>query len=1061
MAINFIPNEAQRRVVEFPVDRPLKVIAGAGTGKTAVLTNRFVHIVNNHAIPAPRILALTFTRKAAAEMRSRIVGQLLDEGLMGGSEAPLMLWIGNFHSICLRLLRQHALSAGLDPSFDVIDETERNLLMGDVVSDFLDNRLPQSSGAGQAGRFKPLMVDRAGDFEENAIRLIGRLRGVFADSGEFTTSASDALDKQYRHIETILNATICNESLRKNARSRAEKEMKLLPAARAHEQLLLQGASAIFDAYEKRIAVLGNLDFNELVSRACRLAESDRSIRKRFDYILVDEFQDTDGMQFRLLEALSDNLKNVTVVCDRKQSIYEWREARIENIDEFPGETIHLSENYRSCGEILDAANYFIAQTMPEEEPLQPATDGGRGRAGSAVVTLHRAQDADAEAAFVAGEIAALIDSGECTPSDVAILMRSVRASGRIEDTLRSLDIPVSVVGGRGFFDLSETRDLLALLTLIENPFDDLSMARILASPAIGLSDFALSSLRRDAEGHTRCFFDAIQDSLKGEGGVAANLRPTVRRRLEALMATIATLANRKWEMTAGEVISGALAGVGYLKYLASIEGVRGERFPNVSLFYKQAAQFEERHPGAALREFLEYFERSLLAGTGPSATLSACDAVQIMSVHQAKGLEFPVVFVMNLKSKAFPLAFRTDRFGYDEKVGLYARKLPGGDDNVRYKGGYGGNIQESLKHRQLLEENRIMYVAVTRAERLLYLTAPTAKADKPAIDFLARMELFAASDGIGTRIVEAREHPAARVGTEGSSVLPMASNDILDTAADAVERIERGAGTVPDAGAGVLRLSYSRLALMRFCPMKYAMRYVYNLPLAPHEDSFDEVHGGTHGQVDAFTLGTLLHSTLMRFHRARKDDAENADASDIFRKLSGALPRGMVEAGVGMLERYIEHPLSRNETLYEETDFHWKIVADSIEIMFEGKVDRIHREGERLKIVDYKTGMPNAEAHEIQLAIYKMAMEETLGEEGMLTSNYYLSAGEEASCEFSAERLSEIRAGIIEDARKIAAGDFSMPGDGKKDTSPSSRPDAEAGRCRACGYKSFCEHRE
>ncbi len=1033
MKPEFSPNDAQRRAIEYPIDIALKVVAGAGTGKTAVLTQRFIHIVEKHQIPPQRILALTFTKKAAAEMRKRISDELLNRNLIERSQAPMLLWVGNYHSICLRLLRQYALAAGLDPSFDTLDETEQPLALEEVVKDFLDKK---DAGA-DPDRFEALMIERIDGFVRNISTVVSRLKAHFIETGGMERKVAATIGEHYRIIESSLRETVANESIHGNTRKKAERRLETLADEKAHELLLLDAVARTFDGYRKRLQRLGALDFGDLVSYTCRLADSDPYVRRRFDYVLVDEFQDTDSAQYRLLERMSDGLRNVTVVCDKKQSIYEWREARLENIEDFPGETIVLEENYRSVGEILDSANHFIGRTMPLEKPLRPAIRGGRGRAGDPRVMLFRADGPEQEAEHVACGIAHLLESGECKPRDVAVLMRSVRASRPFEDALSARDIPFTTVGGAGFYDLCETKDLLALLRLIADPFDDLSMARILQSAVVGLSDATLRDLCRTTDGKR----SSIYETLLASSEFFERLEPRIRHRLRSLLEAIDEFSGRRWSLTTGELVSGLLWRVDYLKYLVSLEGPRGARFSNVSLFYKTAARFEERNPGSGLEEFLSYMETAVAGGTADAVGEVSSDAVQIMTVHQAKGLEFPVVFVVNLKEGAFPLKFRGDDFGYDERLGLYARKLPEGGRLIRYEGGYGVGIEEMLRERRYLEENRILYVAMTRAKRLLYLTSTSAP---DADDFFCSIEKFAAGAGsdsaeMAPSMPETKPSHVSAVGTRDI----MGVEEIKSAAAAAVERVRRP--TTPPVGtAEAVTLSYSRLALFRQCPMKYALRYVYNLPLAAHEDSLEE----RHSHSEALALGNLLHMALSEFHRREREGAR-ADLLEIFERLAAGGSPNMVAGGKRMLDDYLAGTLSRMTTLYEEMEFHWKIGSGALRIMIEGKIDRIHADRGSLKIVDYKTGTHREEDHKLQLGIYRLAAEAALGEQNILTSNYYLSTGEEVEQEFSADELREIRGAIIEDARKIASADFGGRDGGR----------GEACGGGECGYAAFCRY--
>lgn len=1039
---DFKPNEAQTEAVCFGIEKPLKVVAGAGTGKTAVLTHRFIHLVERYRIPPHRILALTFTKKAAAEMQSRIARELVSEKLIRRAEIPLVLWIGNFHSICMRLLRQNALAIGLDPSFELVDETEQRLILAEVVNDFLNHRLNTNI---DPAMFDDLMIHHAGKFTDNMLIVMNRLKDHFIEGGDFTSLLHDIVSRQYRTIEHVLTKTIENDELPAGARKKARSRLQVLKDSETFECLTVDAVCAILRAYQERLESKNLLDFSDLIGFTYRLARNEPSLKERFEYVLVDEFQDTDHGQFQLLRELSDDFRNVTVVCDKKQSIYEWREARPENIDNFPGETIHLHENYRSYGEILECANHFIRRSMPGEHPISPARNGVLGFAGSPAVKLFRADGREGEAAFVASEIARLLKAGEYRPGDIAILMRSVHASRRYEDALLAAGIDYVTVGGCGFYELSEARDVLALVRLVSNPFDDLAMVRVLQSAIVGLSDASLRDVcSRRAETRSGIF-----DVLTSEEDFP-DLPPATCERLKKLLDVITELSTTRWSHTVGEVISEALNRTEYLKYLSSLEGPRGKRFSNVARIYKAATAFEERRPGADLEDFLSYVDVEIDAGIEKGAGGSQPDTVQIMTVHQAKGLEFPVVFVVNLTVGSFPLRFRPDDYGYDETFGLFLRKIPESRPTLRYEGGYGIHIEESLKRKEYNEEERVMYVAMTRAEKLLYLTTGEQEGrTSEDADFFARIAAFASSDG--NRFAEVLcSAPSVRASPKvvEPTVTEIGLETIREMLNHAVGRIrmapppEAPPMEVPET----LSMSYSRLALFRCCPMKYALRYVYNLPLPPKEEMQDERH--PRDAPHAALLGDIVHKTLMQFHRGKKADS-SPNVFAVFEHLARALGLSakFVRTGQFMLEKYLESPLARIDTVAEEQEFHWRLEDGALRIMFTGKIDRIHREGTAFKVLDYKTGLRDDSNHRLQLAIYRLAMESILGETDIATSNYYLPTGEEVEHRFSQAELARVQSEIIEASKKVISGDFG----GR----------AGAGDCIDCSYKEFCPRAE
>ncbi|MBI4832399.1 MAG: PD-(D/E)XK nuclease family protein [Candidatus Lindowbacteria bacterium] len=552
----------------------------------------------------------------------------------------------------------------------------------------------------------------------------------------------------------------------------------------------------------------------------------------------------------------------------------------------------------------------------------------------------------------------------------------------------------------------------------------------------------------------------SIYDVMKGMPGLLDIFRPETRDRLRTLVGIIDRLANERWALTIGELISETLDCTGYLKYLSSIEGPRGPRFSNVARFYRIATSYEEAHPEAGLEKFLSYMDTAIVGDTSAVTADPTVDAVQIMTVHQAKGLEFPVVFVVNLGRDSFPLKFRANRFGYDEEFGLFARTISEDISGARYKGDNGIDIESSLKGKHYGEEKRVMYVAMTRARDYLYLTTcavikETKGKKKPAegsIDFFEHIEKFASETG--SRCAE--KAVSIPVSTGPPSPQPMTATtmdveSIKRLAAEVLARISQPPSARVASEAQVVTLSYSGLALYRQCPMKYALRYVYNLPLSPHDESprdelSDEMH--PHGGADAISLGNLLHNVLMQYHRRRKADPR-ADASVILNELARAsdCAKEVVRAAQAMMKKYMAGMLSKADTLFEEKEFHWRVSEDSLQILFVGKIDRVHREGDSLKIVDYKTGIADEGGHRLQLGIYRMAMESVFGEKDILTSDYYLSTGEEKEQRFTVEELGEIRKGFLEDARRIAAGDFSMDAGGAQ----------EKRECCNCEYETYC----
>jgi DNA helicase-2/ATP-dependent DNA helicase PcrA len=1026
----FQSNAAQKRAIEFPVDRPLKVIAGAGTGKTEVLTRRFVHLVRRYKFQPQKILALTFTKKAAAEMQHRIVQSLITESLIDKGEAALLHWIGNFHSISLKLLKQNPLSVGLDPSFEIIDEIEQRILFNAVVDDFLDKRLPESMSCS----FEELLVDDPESFADDLFAVISRIKSHFIGPEELRGRLSENLGNGYKSVSEILTETIDNEDLHKNTRRAAENRLGALEHELPVEKLLIQAVFSIYRAYQGRLSNRNLLDFNDLVFHAYKLAKADPELKNKFEYILVDEFQDTDRGQYLLLEALSHGLQNVTVVGDKKQLIYEWREAWLQNIETFPGETIPLEENYRSFGQILKASNEFIGRIMREEPALVPALMGGRGHAANPPVELIRAANREVEASFVAREIRRLIDQGH-SPGEIVILSRTVLFSRLLEDALNREGVMYSAVGGCGFYDMQETKDISALLRVVCNPFDDANMVRVLQSEVIGLNDFSLHGICASRKGEVASIYEAIR------GNGCCEIDSALAAKAKMLIQAVEELARIKWKLSLGEIFSEALKRVNYLKYLSSQEGLRGPRFSHVAFFYKMASQFEERHPRAGLEEFLEYLETSGAGALRSAPGDSASDKVQIMTIHQAKGLEFPIVFLAGVAPAVFPTYSRGGNIGYEQQFGIFAKKRSG-KPFVRYE----LQIEKYLREKHFLEENRLMYVAMTRAKNCLYVTTHASDKENEQ-DFFQALEIFSKGNfsDVVSRTVEGTEslaEPKGHATIEKRTDKGVSFSEIMDATAAAIERLNV-LDAIPKPAAASPILAYSKLALFRRCPKRFALQHLYKLSfLSEMEVEHDEVALDAGGRV----LGNLLHQTLMYYHRLQKEN-KNPDALLIFEHLARReqCSRKIIESGRDMLRKYLKTDLSRITTLYEEKVFRWNITDGDFEFRVTGIIDRVHRQGEKLKIVDYKSGSVD-DAHAFQLALYRMALENAMNERGILTSIFSLSSGKEAEYTFSDKQLEKVREEIIDCARRISRGDF-PPCDNTQSST----------ECRKCEFSGFC----
>ena len=605
-------NPAQREAVEH-VHGPMLVLAGAGSGKTRVLTARIVNLIEQHGVPVQRIFAVTFTNKAAGEMKARV-------GRMLGRD-PSGLWIGTFHSLSARLLRREAELLGFTRAFTIYDEDDREALVRRLLE--------------QKGHSPRTFTPRA--------------------------------------VASVISA----------AKNRMQSPEDL--AASSPFDRLAKVAADVYAALGPAMRDANAMDFDDLMLHPLALFREhpDRlaAWRDRFAFILVDEFQDTNRAQFEMVRALGGH-GNVMVVGDDDQSIYGWRGADVRNMrqfqEDFPGtKVVRLEENYRSSQVVLDAANAVIA----ENRGRMGKTLVTRRRGGEQVTLLTAADERD-EAEWVVRELARRRQSNEFEPRDMAVLYRTNAQSRAMEEAFRRAGMPYRLIGAISFYDRREVKDLLAYLRLIANPRDDAAFLRAVAVPRRGLGDTSLAILTEVAAAWKQPLLAVARAADR-----APELRPNVRAALQAFAGLIDSLAGQAQTLPPAEVLERLIEAIKYEQVLMA-EGPEGaDRWENVRELVASAANWSEEvggdEPSTPLEKFLT--EAALLSGN--DSIVGAEDGVTLMTLHTAKGLEWPLVVLSGLEHGLFPLA--------------RAEETPGG----------------------LEEERRLCYVGLTRARDKLYLT--------------------------------------------------------------------------------------------------------------------------------------------------------------------------------------------------------------------------------------------------------------------------------------------------------------------------------------------------
>ncbi|MGH9243193.1 MAG: DNA helicase PcrA [Acidimicrobiales bacterium] len=595
-------NPVQREAVTHH-QGPLLILAGAGSGKTRVLTHRIAHLVRDHDISPFEILAITFTNKAADEMKRRVaalVGRVAEK-----------MWVSTFHSACVRILRRDAPKLGFPSSFTIYDESDATRLAGYVIRDLgLDPK-----------KFPPRKIHAM----------------ISAAKNDFVTA------EQYQaQAETI------------------------------YERKIAQ----IYPEYQDRLARAGAMDFDDLLLHVAALfrrhPDALEHYRQRFKHVLVDEYQDTNRVQNELVLQLAAEHRNICVVGDDAQSIYRFRGADIRNIlefeDAFPDATVILLEqNYRSSQNILNAANAVIANNMAGK-PKELWTDAG---AGSLIVRYHGDDEVD-EAQWVVNEISRRHDEGDRW-GDVAVFYRTNAQSRVVEEFLMRGGIPYKVVGGTRFYDRREIKDALAYLRAVVNPIDEVSIKRVLNVPKRGVGDTTVGRLDAWARAQAMPFIDALRRA--SDAGVSGRAVGGIERFL-ALVDDLADLTSQG----PAAMLEAMLERTGYAAELRAEHTIEAEgRLENLAELVGVARDFDD------VTEFLE--QVSLVADTDDLPESDDDSSVVLMTLHAAKGLEFPSVFMIGMEDGVFP------------------------------------HIRSIGEPDELEEERRLCYVGITRAMRRVYLT--------------------------------------------------------------------------------------------------------------------------------------------------------------------------------------------------------------------------------------------------------------------------------------------------------------------------------------------------
>lgn len=930
---------------------PLLIIAGAGTGKTTVVTERIKHLILEKQISPANILALTFTEKAAKEMQERI-----DIAMPYGYTD---MWIATFHAFCDRLLRQHAIHMGLTPGYSMLTETESILFLKDHLFDL------------QLDYFRPL--GNPTKFLQGLLQHFSRLKDEDISPEEYLRYAKEISNKQY---------STSNEQ--ESSKLEIQKTLELAHAYKTYEELK---------------AKEGIMDFSDLISNTLRLFRTRPNIlkeyQKQFAYILIDEFQDTNFAQNELAILLAGEKRNITVVGDDDQAIYRWRGAALSNMlqfrNHFPNATIiTLTKNYRSTSNILDTSYKAIQFNNPDRLEVQEHIDKkltAERKVTGKPVGFFLGDTVDTEAEMLVEKIISLKKEKQYAFNDFAIL---VRANDHSQPFIRALErngIPYQFLGPSHLYQQEEIKDLMSFLKVLYNFDDSSSVYRLLTTPDFGIAASDISALVTYSKKVNYTLYKTLQHVDEVEISDAG------KEKVKQILSYLQTCLELVPRESAGKILYTYLEDSGLLKTLLTVTTQQEElRAQNVAKLFERLKAYESQHTDASVYAVVDWIELSMQMGESPlSATIdwSENNAVNILTVHSSKGLEFPVVFITNLVTQRFPSRERHEQIPIPDS--LIKEVLPSGDFHLQ-------------------EERRLFYVAMTRAREYLFLTAANfygeGKRERKISPFVI--------ESVGQEVVERKQFELKNQKKQLSLIDVFPKTAPKDT--------PLSTHVVP-----VTYLSYSQIHTFDICPLHYKLKYLLHIPTPPSASE---------------SYGTSIHSALRDFYLLAVQ-GEHPKIEDIEK----ILETNWINEGYTSAKHEETAYTAAQHALktYLELNYTPDTLPIGLEIPFQfslgnlkvgGRIDRIDRVSETaLEIIDYKTGsnIPTEKdiKNNFQLTLYGLAASEIRDPlyhrkpEELLLSLVYVEQNKKFTTVRTREDVEKAKQVLLEKQKEIESSDF------------------------------------
>lgn len=959
----------QIQAVEYN-DGPLLIIAGAGTGKTTTIVEKIKYLISNKIAKPEEILSLTFTDKAAREMEDR-VDKAMPYGLF-------QMEITTFHSFCDHILRDECSQIGISPAYKL--QTQAGII----------NFFRKNIFSFDFKYFRPL--GNPNKFIEGLISHFSRLKDENIQPENYILWAENE-KKIAKTEEEILEA---------------DKYVELAKAYKKFEILKIKNSY---------------FDFSDLIYFTIRLFSTRKNVldkyRKRFKFILVDEFQDTNFAQYELIKMLApiDTNPYLTVIGDDNQSIYKFRGASISNIlqfiDDYPkSKQIILLDNYRSNQQILDSAYRLIQNNNPDtlESKLKISKDlkSQKEKFKGKAVNYHLTNRSENEAEYVVAEINRLIKENY-KYSDIAILVRANSQINIFTQALARSNVPHQVLGPNILFKQPEIKDLIAVLKTLYDLNDSASFYRVLNMDIFDIDTREIASMVSFTKNTHLSLFETVEAYLSFENEefykpeyepfkkYLFSLNEDSKKKLETLISLIHESLKLIKKETVGHILYEFLEKSGMLSQMMNYKTEKEERTAiNISNFFNKIKAFETENEDASLFAFVDYLEISLELGESPmtaDTNFNDYNAVNILTVHSSKGLEFPIVFMVCLTADKFPSRARKDQIPIPEK--LIKEILPSGDFHVQ-------------------EERRLFYVGLTRAKDKVYLTSSSSYTDAKTLKKVSPFVI----ETVGEKIALS-EKLKNETEKKQLSILDYSFSRHPASPAEALAKEE---ATI----SKITSFSYSQIDTYNNCPLRYKYQYVLKIPTLP---------SGV-----AASFGSTLHKALQRFYKDVKDDVSVDLDKLLFYMHESWIPMGytsksyeekMKAEGIGSLTNFYNNFHDKNIDILDLEKFFKIKISD--DIVINGVIDRVDKIGKnKIEIIDYKTGkMPDEKKlkKNMQLTIYMLAATDKnlYGKnlDDVSLSLYYLQENKKISIIKTEEDIHNLKEEIREIAEEINKQEF------------------------------------